>query len=239
MPVLAVATPFNIELEFIVAPFGRRLLAWLIDFSIQVLYWLAFTYAIARGMSGLPDDVVSVIRVLALYLPFALYHFLQEVFGGGQSLGKRALGLRVVSLNGEEPTLSQYAIRMVSRLVDILFFGLPAAISCGVSKYCQRLGDLMAGTVVIEKNAKADLGATIYRPVDRTAYQVRHPEVMRLTDRDLNGIRNLLAAKVTPDTVVYTAQIAARIKQVLHIEDDREPQVFLESLLEDYNALTQ
>jgi uncharacterized RDD family membrane protein YckC len=240
MPVISVATPFNIDLEFTTAPFGKRLLAWLIDLAVQVAYYIAFWFAVARSVNNMDGQAQAVIYTVVLGIPLALYHFLQEVFWQGQSLGKRAMGLQVVDLKGNEPTLSQYALRSALRVLDIgVFAGIPAMVSYGVTRYNQRIGDLVAGTLVIVKDARSDLSATIYRPVDVVAYQVRYPEVMRLSDRDLNGVRNFLASRTTDDNNIYISQIALRIKEVLNIQSDSEPRIFLEILLEDYNALTQ
>lgn len=108
-----------------------------------------------------------------------------------------------------------------------------------LSKYGQRLGDKLANTLVIEDKAKADFHQTIYLEIADTAYKVRYPEVMRLTDRDINGIRNLIDVKrLTRDNEAYMARIALRITSVLGITTDQEPYDFLAQLLRDYNFLT-
>src|SRR5262249_46269635 len=105
-----------------------------------------------------------------------------------------------------------------------------------LSKYGQRLGDRLANTLVIENRAKADIHKTIYFEITDQAYQVKHPEVMRLTDRDINGIRNLLDVKrITTEQEAYMARISARIEEVLGIKSTQEPYDFLAQLLRDYN----
>ena len=62
---------------------------------------------------------------------------------------------------------------------------------------------------------------------------------MRLTDRDINGIRNMLDVKrITPESENYMYKISARIESVLSIKSDQEPYEFLSQLLRDYNFLT-
>lgn len=269
MSVVSIATPFNIELEFTVASFGRRILAWLVDAIILFLYRLAFLYAVE---DSLPEDytVRLIIETLAVGLPILLYHFLMEVFFHGQSIGKKLVGIRVVNFMGNEPSISQYLIRLLFRayflvplvasvifalFIDVtsaewqsmigVWFIVLALAALGMflyfvmSKYGQRLGDKMANTLVIEDRAKADFHKTIYLEIADQAYIVRYPEVMRLTDRDINGIRNLLDVKrITKQHEAYMQRIASRITEVLGIQTQQEPYDFLAQLLRDYNFLT-
>lgn len=238
MSVLAVSTPFNIDLELTLAPFGKRLAAWLIDLAIMIAYTFGFFRFVMPETSG-SESFATLIGMLGVGVPIMLYHFLQEVFFSGQSLGKRALRIRVVDMQGNEPTISQSLLRQVLRLVDILMTsGMCALISALVTKNAQRVGDLVAGTVVIENKPKASITETIYLPIERDSYTARFPEVMRLSDRDLNGIRNLLAAKPTKDTDAYATQIALRIQEVLGIQSDLPSRDFMQQLLEDYNFLS-
>ncbi len=240
MNILSVTTPFNIELELVVAPFGKRLAAWALDMVVVLLYVFAWWNLGAQNFLDDGSEAGIVFVIFTLYLPILLYDFLQELFFNGQSLGKRAVGLRVTDLRGNEPTLSQYLLRSAFRMLDFLgTLGVGALISSLVTRYGQRLGDLVAGTLVIEGRLKANIGQTIYRPVDAATYTPKYPSVMRLTDRDINGIRNLIHAKPTKDQLVYNAQVAHRIREVLGItEETGEPIVFLQRLLEDYNFLS-
>ena len=235
MSILAVSTPFNIDLELALAPFGKRLLAWLLDCLILFVYFYGF-YNLVYARVSMNESLATIVWILGFGVPWAMYDFLQEVFFSGQSVGKRALGIRVVDMQGNEPSISQCLLRQVLRTVDFtITFGLCALISSLVSKNNQRVGDIVAGTVVIEKTPRANLTETIYVPVEREQYHALFPAVMRLTDRDINGIRNLLAAK---DTDVYAATVSARIQTVLGIQTDLEPRVFMQQLLEDYNFLS-
>jgi uncharacterized RDD family membrane protein YckC len=238
MSVLAVSTPFNIDLELALAPFGKRLLAWLLDCLILFVYFYGF-YNLVYSRVTMDESLAAIVWILGFGVPWAMYDFLQEFFFNGQSIGKRALGIRVVDMQGNEPSASQCILRQVLRTIDFtLTFGLCALISSLVSRNNQRVGDVVAGTVVIEKTPRANLTETIYVPVERESYQVRFPAVMRLTDRDINGIRTLLAAKSTKDTDAYAGTVSVRIQSVLGIETDLEPRDFMHQLLEDYNFLS-
>ncbi len=269
MAAVSIATPFNIDLEFEVASFGRRLVAWLIDGAILLAYWLIFSFTVVEN---LPYDSGLRLLILTVFytLPTLLYHFLMEVFFQGQSVGKMALGIRVVNFMGNQASISQYLIRLLFRshmLVPLLagiviamifdismkdysmlfVVGLMVVMAAALAmflyfvmnKYGQRLGDKLANTLVIVDKAKADFHKTIYLEISDQQYQVRYPEVLRLTDRDINGIRNLLDVKrITREHEAYMDRISDRITEVLSVKRDTDSYTFLAQLLRDYNFLT-
>jgi uncharacterized RDD family membrane protein YckC len=269
MSVVSIATPFNIELEFRVSTLGKRILAWLIDAAVMLLYRLAYGFAVYEYLPD-NDTLQLIIVTLTLGLPILLYHFLMEVFFHGQSIGKKLMGIRVVNFMGNEASISQYLIRLLFRsyflvplvasVIVALFYDVTTArwevmliFACTIllfaalgmflyfvlSKYGQRLGDKLANTLVIEDQAKADFHKTIYLEIADQAYQVKYPDVMKLTDRDINGIRNLLDVKrITKEHEAYMVRIAGRITEVLGITTTQEPYDFLAQLLRDYNFLT-
>jgi len=270
MPLISIATPFNIDLEFRTASTGKRILAWVIDGLILYLYGLVFVRTVGKGLPE-SDLLRTLIIVFGMVLPVALYHFLMEVFFHGQSIGKKALGIRVVNITGNEASISQYLIRLLFRawflvpavtlvLVSI-FYDLTAApfdallavamlllLGAGAAMFIyyvanksgQRLGDTLANTLVIEDRSKADISQTIYLEVAEEHYEPQFPEVMRLTDRDINGIHNLLGNHSgNRDHAIYMEHIAQRIAEALQIEMRQEPRAFLEQLLKDYNFLTR
>ena len=81
---------------------------------------------------------------------FILYQLASEILANGQSWGKKALRIRVVRLDGQEPSLSDYLLRAVFYLLDaFLSFGAIGAIFVTSSVKNQRLGDMTANTTVI------------------------------------------------------------------------------------------
>ncbi len=265
MPLISIATPFNIELELHTASIGKRGLAWLIDGVLIYLYELAFYHAAG---DSLPDEdwLRTMVIVLCVLLPVVLYHFLMEVFFNGQSIGKKLVGIRVVSMEGNAASISQYLIRLIFRswfLVPVVtmvllslffdfsalnqdwFFAIGALLFLGitggmllyylVNKRGQRIGDALANTLVIEDRARADLKQTIFLQVSNEHYQPLYPEVMHLTDRDINGIRNILSSKKQD---AYLEDLAENITSALHIETKLPAKQFLEQLLYDYNFLS-
>lgn len=162
MEIITVSTPFNIDLEFAIAPIYKRLLAWLVDIVIVYSYvYLMMRFAIPSISMSSAESTVFV--ELFIMLPALFYHLLSEFFGNGQSAGKKLLGIKVVDVDGKEPSLSQYLLRWVLRLIDMgVTMGMGALLSSIFTVKHQRLGDLAAGTVVIDQTGKTTLHETIY-----------------------------------------------------------------------------
>ncbi|SDD56838.1 RDD family protein [Niabella drilacis] len=201
---------------------------------------------------------------LLMIAPVFLYHIIMEVTTNGQSVGKKIMSLRVVNRNGGKASISQFLIRWLLRVSDlwivillllllsmgggttaqtlfmfILGFGFLVTdiVLVASSKRGQRIGDLLAHTILIRTNRHEDLSDTIFREV-REDYMPVFPQVMQISDRDLNIIKNLLdnAGKTHRYEGLRTA--AERVKTYLKIETDMEPYQFLDKLLEDYNYLS-
>lgn len=261
MALLTVPTPFNIDLEFSLAPFMRRALSWICDLVIIDIYTYGVAYFIYNLNSG-GIQLETTLLVFLILLPIMTYHLLFEVFNNGRSIGKMLTGLKVLSLEGASPSLSQYLLRWILLLpnyflltfirwsiwgpaaflyvaIMMLIFSLPDIICMAVTTKSQRLGDLAAGTVVVDTKYKMDIYETIYMDVNEAAYQPVFPQVLKLSDRDINGIRNLLGNKRTKHTEDFMGRVAARIEQVLDIKMNGEPALFLHTLIKDYNYLTQ
>src|SRR5690348_4815277 len=110
MSILTITTPFNIDLEFKIAPFHKRVLAWLIDILIIGLYiYLVFRYIVFP--LALYEKLGEAIATLLVTLPAYLYHLVMELLANGQSVGKIAMGIKVIDRSGNEPSMGQYLLR--------------------------------------------------------------------------------------------------------------------------------
>lgn len=254
-----IATSINIDLEFEIAPFSKRLLAWIFDFVL----FIAYVYCMFEFLSLLPGVMTGENEywtMLIVFLPIALYHIVTEVLLNGQTLGKKVVHIKVINETGGNATISQYLIRWMLRVSDLLLFymilyaavfGSKALVQMLFvvalaftdvmlilfNKKSQRLGDLAAGTILINTKNKGSLNDTIFMELS-SDYQPTYPEVMRLTDRDLNMIKNIykgLQKKYNPQLANRTAE---KITTVLNISTNQEPYDFLETLLKDYNHLS-
>jgi uncharacterized RDD family membrane protein YckC len=235
MSTIPVNTSQNIMLDFELGSLGDRILGRLIDLAVVIAYVLIIIILISGfAMKGGPG--ASLLFILAA-LPIVFYDLVLEVFFNGQSIGKRAMNTRVVSMDGNRPTLGQFMIRWLFRLVDFtLTQSLCAVICVAVSKKHQRLGDMVAGTAVIKIRALASLQETLYVPVQED-YEVRFPEAAALKDADIQLIKEVLQHYNHSDNLLLLHNTAEKIRDTLHIQDHMDPSMFLHTIISDYNYL--
>jgi uncharacterized RDD family membrane protein YckC len=140
-----VETPEGIELGLRVAGPLPRMLAWLIDALLR----FAVLYVLLLGLSMLGAFGVGLFLIAAFLLEW-LYPVALELTMDGQTVGKRALGLRVLCDDGTPVTLSASVLRNLLRAVDFLpvLYGLGVAAMLANRDF-KRLGDLAGGTVVV------------------------------------------------------------------------------------------
>ncbi|AEV98357.1 hypothetical protein A4D02_22605 [Niastella koreensis] len=242
-------TGFNIEVEFALSPFHRRFFAWLIDATIQGTY-LFMAAKLLNALVGLEWD--SQIWIFVLYLlPFIFYHLISEIMMNGQSVGKMVMQIKVMTLQGGEPSISQYLIRWLFRIIDfpiLLFAGslsgystwwvvlfIFAGLICVIATpKSQRVGDLVAGTILIDLKKRTSWQDTVFTEVEST-YQPRYPQVMQLSDRDVNTLKNIIETVKRRNDYDLSIKIAYRIQSKLKMTSDQDSLEFLQTLLKDYN----
>jgi uncharacterized RDD family membrane protein YckC len=257
MPIIQISTAFNIDLEFEIAAFHKRLLAYIIDFIILIIFVISMKYVLYDGFSmGLYEN--HGLNILVISIPMLLYSLVTELWLNGQTIGKKLMAIRVISLDGSEPTLGQYILRWITRFFEwpflfgyalapeqtlyayIMitgFFGIVVIIIIAVTKKSQRLGDIAAGTVIVDTKSSMSVADTVFMDVKNENYSVMFPQVMRLSDSDINTIKTVImqSKKRKNDEMCY--RVEGKVKEVLSIQSSLHPTQFLEKLLEDYNYL--
>lgn len=266
MAVVRIATNFNIDIEFTAPAFYRRLLAWVIDLVIQIIYFfiaLKIVKHLSEGWrNGRDFDYNIQFAILIILVPFFIYHPVSEILMGGQSIGKKIVGIKVISETGGKPSLGQYAIRWLIRTADlfilIILVMIPLAAALGPQVYYgiigglllfladvilvnmrrqQRVGDILAHTLLINTRQNESINDTIFLDIS-DKYVPSFPQVMQLSDRDINSLKGILdTARKRHD--FNLAELASnKIQRHLNIETTLSPFDFLEVLLKDYNYLS-
>jgi uncharacterized RDD family membrane protein YckC len=272
MGAIKVPTNFNIELDFEIPEFYRRLIALLIDIVILFFYYKiasAIYSSIVSSSDRFDEDIaydLSAVRLL-LFLPIMIYHVVMEITMNGQSFGKKIMGLRVVDENGGKPSISQFLIRWLLRLSDLwiifililflyvflggglndpeavflLIFGLGFLTTDIVlvvsSKKSQRIGDILAKTILISTKTKGNLEETVFQEV-ADSYVPSFPQIMQLSDKDINAIKSILETARKKSDFNMAESAAGKIKAHLNIQSSMSPFDFLDVLLKDYNYLS-
>ena len=148
---IVIITPSNIELIYRLAGVGSRLGAFVIDFLIQLLLILFAALIILVGFGNVTTSgtALGVFIILIFVIHFG-YFIICELTMSGRTWGKRVFGLRVIRDNGQPIDFVQSLLRNIIRItIDMIYVGIFVII---FSKQHKRLGDMLAGTVVISEN---------------------------------------------------------------------------------------
>lgn len=224
-------TGFNIEVEFPITPFHKRIAAWVIDLILGFAYiWIAGL--LLEQIVGYSWRSIGWLQVL-FWLPMLLYHLLMELGTNGQSIGKMAMSIKVITLEGGQPSLSQYLLRWMFRLVDTVMM-FPGFFSVVLSGRSQRLGDIVAGTIVIDTKERTSWQDTIFTEVEST-YQPMYKQVMQLSDKDINTLKGFIEMIRKKNDHEMALRISERIQNKLNIQSRQDPYDFLQTLMKDYN----
>lgn len=263
MSVIQIATPFNIDLEFEIADFYKRIFAYLIDFMLLILFFVGMKYFYYGGFNRVSEQVLKDhvgIDILTISIPMLLYSLVSEVMMHGQTFGKKLMNIRVISLDGGEPELSQYITRWMFKAFEWPFFfgytiltresligyilvtgflGIMVVIIIAFTKKNQRLGDLAANTVVVNTKSVFTVDDTVFMEIQDADYVVKYPEVLKLSDRDINTIKNVINLFYKNHDTKTCTRVARKVMEVLKIQTDLYAIDFLEKLLADYNYLAK
>jgi uncharacterized RDD family membrane protein YckC len=195
-PVTGIVTPEAVLLEFETAGVASRTVAELLDIGVQLggLVVVMAGVSILGNAGGTGEVFAVVVALVALFAALVGYPVVMETFWGGRTLGKAAMGLRVVTREGAPERFRHAAIRAMIGLVEIYaLLGIPAVISIVTSRRDQRLGDLVAGTLVLRQRAgrRATPPVTFAVPWNWEGY-VQSLDVSPLTDEQYGVVRAVL-----------------------------------------------
>jgi uncharacterized RDD family membrane protein YckC len=267
MSSVRIPTNFNIDLEFEIPEFYRRLLAWALDVVLLFFYFkiagLVFTLIQSKtDPFDLNSQYNSHFLSIIFNLPLFIYHPICEITMNGQSIGKKIMGLQVVNENGGRPSISQFLIRWLIRTADLmvviiilvnvsvlmsreLLGALIGSILLLITDVIlvistprgQRLGDILAKTILIRTQSRGSIEDTVFVAVADN-YTPTFPEIMQLSDRDINAIKRILETARKKGDFNMALAACEKISSHLKINTSLSPFDFLEVLLKDYNYLS-
>jgi uncharacterized RDD family membrane protein YckC len=242
---LQINTTQNVNISFIAASVGERILAYVIDWIIKIAY-IIVTYQLMFNLLEIDKLVEDMDRwskiaiYVTFYLPVVFYTLIFETLLDGQTLGKRILKIKVVKIDGYQASLADFVIRWIFRIVDLnMLSGVVALIAIITSPKNQRLGDMTAGTSVITLKNNVNISHTILEELEDT-YQPTYPSVIKLSDNDARIIKEtFMTAKASRDyaTLIKLRQKIIDVAEIKNVmENDMQ---FIETILKDYNFYTQ
>ena len=208
--ILVIETPERVPLHFALASIGNRFIACAIDHAIQVLAigLIGLSALILMSFPSIDQIVASApkwvlaVMIIVLFLILAGYFAFFEWAWSGQTPGKRWLKLRVLREDGRPITFWEAAVRNLLRTLDMMpapFYSI-GLISVFSTNRDQRIGDMVAGTVVVrEREAEAPEFSQVFatpvsdpalrrsfKPVDFTA------SLSSLTESEIQVVETFL-----------------------------------------------
>ncbi|UKT63774.1 RDD family protein [Pedobacter mucosus] len=242
METIKISTAQNVDIEYEIAGLGERIAARLIDLAgFTVLYILMIILGMVSAISKFMAGFYGVLIVF--FVIFAFYDLVCELTMNGQTFGKKIMKIKVISLDGAQPTFGQYIFRWIFRIID---FGLPfgwgavALISVAVTKNHQRLGDLLAKTTLIKTKPRTSYTNVSFNVTLPEDYKPTFNEVLHLNDRDIELIHEVITGFNQTGNPELIYAMAAKTKEhiVVSIPAGMNELQFLETIIKDYYFLT-
>ena len=168
---VAVDTPEHVRLDYVLADVGSRAAALAIDLGVLTVGMLVLGLASHHidRLGGFFGSVSGTFLIFALFFVQWGYFLLCEWFWDGRTPGKRAIGLRVVHVGGEPLSFQGSVLRNLIRIIDLQpgGSGVAGAVCILANKRAQRLGDMVAGTMVVRDAGGGELLGTDALPPGR------------------------------------------------------------------------
>jgi uncharacterized RDD family membrane protein YckC len=261
---LNIDTPELVSIEFPLAGIGSRFIAILVDSlilgaAVILLIFLAAFILPALGYFGSKSASWGIgIFLLILFLLFWGYFALFEAFNNGRTPGKRVAKIRVIHQSGRGVNFAEALARNLVRIIDYLpgFYGVGIA-AMFMSRQSQRLGDMVAGTLVVrEREVEAPMwGESTSRTLTAAALAPNSPippphlrvllpapALARLTPADLEVLEGFFSRRFDMD-LATRSMLAGRIasalcaKSGLAIPPEISVETFLEAVAHQFREL--
>ncbi|MFZ4862735.1 RDD family protein [Sphingobacterium sp. Mn56C] len=232
---LLINTPQNVNFAYSIAPVGKRIISFAIDIGIMTVYAILINVVLSKsGLYEGKDDWLIAGIVSLLFLPLIFYPLLLETFMDGQTIGKKIMKIKVVMIDGTRASIYQYFIRWVCNTVDIFIgFGGIGLTTIILSNKSQRIGDMAADTAVITVADNTNLKNTLFEEIT-AEHQIIYPEVIRLTDHDVNEIKAVLQLSYKKKNYQITQALAAKLELLLEVKAPVAPEVFINQVIQDH-----
>lgn len=267
MKSLQIKTAQNVIISFTLANVGQRLFAFIADNLVKFGYvWLiiwGFNFNVFKEITN--DSWTTKAISILVFLPITFYSLFSEILMNGQTLGKKLLKIKVTSLDGFKPSITDFVIRWFLRIIDFnlfiligIFFNstikndfesllwfmflvgkLVGLLLVIYTNKNQRFGDLIANTAVIYIKDEIKFTDTILEDLN-SEYKPTYPNVIKLSDNDARIIKTTFTNAKKNNDFKKLIKLKNKIIDVTNIEcvhkNDKE---FISTILKDYNYYTQ
>lgn len=234
MQTIHVRTTQNVFIQYPLGSVGDRILGYLIDLLVLIIYTIAVV-ALLINIKILEPWAY----IISLGFPWLFYKALFEIFMDGQTPGKRLMNIKVVRIDGTPATLGDFVVRWIFGLVEYYIMnGLIALLCVTIGGKGQRLGDMVAGTTVVKLIEQKEISAKQVFVSAEESYQPIFPQAIQLNPHDVELIQRALEVNRDHDNPKPLLAVTEKIKTQLGIQTDLPSIKFLYVLVKDYNHLT-
>lgn len=161
----------GVAVEVKTANLGLRITSGIIDLLIINATMSLGLFGLSQASYLLDDALLHAGQIATVVLSYFLLPFLLEVALDGRTIGKLALGIRVVRSDHGALTSRHCAVRALVRIAELsFFFGFPSVVCMAITRRTQRIGDLAAGTFVIRDRIRLPRPVTPQIPEFLTAW---------------------------------------------------------------------
>ena len=149
----------------------------------------------------------------------------------------RTSDLSILLIIAYLPYTAVYGYKAIAAIAGAFCLLFVDIILVASGKKAQRLGDMLAGTIIIRTNPTGSINETVFLDVADN-YIPSFPQIMQLSDKDINAIKSILDTSRKKGDFQLAAMATEKIKSHLKIEPPLEPFDFLEVVMKDYNYLS-
>lgn len=241
MESINIRTSQNVIINYELAPLRDRFLGLFIDIIIVG----AVTLLLFFVFSFFDSELLNSILRFAFFLLFLFYSLGMEVMNNGQTLGKMAAGVKVIKLDGSEPSLSDFLMRTIFHFIDTaICVGVLGGIFIATSEYKQRMGDRAANTVIVKLKTLSSFSLKDILNISTTEdYEPIYTEIKNIGEQDMLIIKNALIRhrnNPSENNVMVLNKLSLKMSGVLELEKRPKNNIeFLKTLIKDYIVLTR
>jgi uncharacterized RDD family membrane protein YckC len=241
---LIIETPEQTLLEFPLAGIGSRFVALAVDTILQGATILVLALVVWGVVAGRPlltrsgsQWLIASVLVLFFIINFGYFAFFEALWSG-QTPGKRHVRLRVMRDNGHPIGTYEAIVRNLLRVVDQMpFIYAVGIVSVLLSRQNKRLGDLVAGTVVVHERLLEAM-----KPVHQAPGQPAIYDVTRISPEEVQLLETFFYRRDSLDTALrhhMASEIADRIAEKLGVprKNRLDSEAFLEAIAEQRRGI--
>jgi len=237
---IEITTTQNVTIEYELSPLIYRVIAFILDFVIIAVACSILSLIIG----GIFGNLAEIVIYFTIFPIIFFYSLAFEMLNNGQSIGKKALRLRVIKKDGSRTLFLDYAMRWVFRTIDI-YGSLGSIGSLGIlsSTNNQRMGDFLANTIVVRvgKTERMKL-QNLLRLNQLEKYVPTYPQVVKMDEEVMLIVKETIQKYEKHFNYAHQKALDFLVEKIiteLELEPPKNKITFLKTLLKDYVVLTR